>query len=420
MADCPGIYVLAQMKDGLLARIRVPGGRLSSVQLKHMASASEEFGSGIIDLTNRANLQIRGIVKEKQPALIEYLVAHDLISKDPTHDRLRNIAIDPLSGLVDEVTDCHALSIELDRAISQLSCKDQISPKFSIILDGGGITTISGLGHDFALVAKKSAMFIHNTIVFQLYLAGQKTPLEVSGKNLVSTVINWIEQLVAASKPEPLLVKKMLAKHGLSGVVSILDDTITEMPMPITKKIHRLLGSQPQQDQQNYAVSLMSPSSRLLYFQAIGLAELAERYSGGELRLTPWQAVILPNVADDDIALLWEKAEGLGLITQETEQNLSIVSCAGSDGCVHGGFETKAKALEIRDTLADLAFPKPVTIHLSACEKGCASRADTNYLVLQRRHEKNPHLYVNTSPGTTADGKKVNENDIISELKKLI
>jgi len=421
MVECPGIHTLAEMKDGFLARIRVPGGQLKTENLRQIARITQKYGSGIIDLTNRANLQIRSLKKQHQQNLISDLLACDLITKDPEHDRLRNIVIDPLSGLVNEVIDCGALVRHLDHSLSLLPCKAQISPKFSIVLDGGGPSQISGIGHDLAFVAKKGSNPADP--LFELLITGHKTLITLKASELTDKTMSWINTLVDLAKPDALRMKNLVQSHGLKTILAQLTKTQTnkEIESGPKKTVVPLAGFCRQKNTEQVAINLTSPTGRLFDFQMLGLAELAEHYSEtDEIRLTSWQSVILPHINQDHICEVWEKSEALGLLTQEVEQNLQILSCAGSEGCSKGGFETKIRALEIREALSDMAFPNLTTIHLSACEKGCASRSKVPYLVLQRQQEQSMRLYVNAAPDTTERGKEIEQNKLIPELKKLI
>ena len=419
MANCPGIYTLADMKDGLLARLRVPGGRLSAKNLRVIASAAKEYGNGTLDFTNRGNLQIRGIKRASSQQFIDKLITADLITTDPVHDRLRNIAIDPLSGLIDEVYDCSELSKQLDQALSKLACRSQLSPKFSIVLDGSGPSHISQLPHDIAFIARRTTQ---GTISFKVSLNNQPTILHVSPEHLVEKIIGWLENLCAFNETGNLRIKRLLRDHDIKTVLQVMEEKKYEEVFLYTPKnsLSPLMGLCDQTQTNKVAINLSHPTGRLFHFQLVGLAELAEDFGQSEIRLTPWQSIIMPHIDQDHIADIWEKGEALGFLTQEAEQNLTILSCAGCEGCIHGGFETKMKALKIRDAFIDMGFPAPVTIHLSACEKGCATRAKTPYLVLQRKGEDDMRLFVNEAPSTKAAGKTVLEDQLIPELKKLI
>ena len=419
MADCPGIFKLADMKDGPLARIRLPSGRLNSKQIRIIASCAENYAAGVIDLTNRANLQIRSVVREDISNLQNAFIKAGLSVADPAHDRVRNIAIDPLSGLVPEVLNCRPLAIELDEALSKYAGTINLSPKFSFIIDGGGPSNIAALKHDMAFKAVKNAK---EEVQFRTSFAGQPIGAPLRPESLIETIITWLKNLSETIKDQPLRLKTWMDQAQRPALEDILN--ISKEPYPKAdiwpKSLNPLRGVHPQSDAAKVAINLSLANGRLQYFQLQGLAELADKYSQGEIHLTPWQSIIMPNVLRDDIAPVWEKAEALGLLTQEAEQNLQVLSCAGSEGCVHGGFETKMTALEIREALNHMAFPSRTTVHLSACEKGCASREKSTILVMQRQTEPHIHLYANAAPCTKNAGKSVSRDKLIAELKKLL
>ncbi|MDX6739229.1 hypothetical protein [Actinocorallia sp. A-T 12471] len=93
---CPGALRPHTAADGALARLRLPGGRVTSAQLTALAAAARAFGTGELELTSRANIQIRGIDPARLPALTAHLTAAGLLPS-PTHERVRNITASPLT-----------------------------------------------------------------------------------------------------------------------------------------------------------------------------------------------------------------------------------------------------------------------------------------------------------------------------------
>ncbi|GAC56118.1 putative precorrin-3B synthase [Gordonia hirsuta DSM 44140 = NBRC 16056] len=94
---CPGVFATHRAADGHLARIRLSGGRLSPDQLTTLALAAQDLGDGAVELTGRANVQVRGIDDDDVSAFAERLIEAGLAG-DPAHDRIRNIVVSPLAG----------------------------------------------------------------------------------------------------------------------------------------------------------------------------------------------------------------------------------------------------------------------------------------------------------------------------------
>lgn len=94
---CPGALRLHTAADGLLARVRLPAGELTGAQLTALRELTEQFGDGFLELTSRANLQVRGVRAGDAETLAARLRAAGLLPS-ATHDAVRNIAAPPLAG----------------------------------------------------------------------------------------------------------------------------------------------------------------------------------------------------------------------------------------------------------------------------------------------------------------------------------
>ena len=87
-----------QSGDGLIVRLR-PRGHLTPAQLLAIAALAERHGNGLIDLTRRANIQMRGVEAESLPALWAALAELDLLDEAAEAEAVRNVLSSPLAGI---------------------------------------------------------------------------------------------------------------------------------------------------------------------------------------------------------------------------------------------------------------------------------------------------------------------------------
>jgi precorrin-3B synthase len=131
------------------------------------------------------------------------------------------------------------------------------------------------------------------------------------------------------------------------------------------------IGARQQADGR-FAMGAVPPLARLDSSMLRGLADLADDVSDGEIRLTPWQSVLLPNIAEGVLIDAAAQLEELGLIIRPDRTLAATITCAGSVGCKSGLADTKADALALADEI-DGAGATVFGIHLTGCSKSCAS-----------------------------------------------
>ncbi|WP_342454583.1 hypothetical protein [Sphingomonas sp. H160509] len=128
---CPDAWRPMLAGDGLLVRIRPPLGHLTREQTLGLCDAAATHGNGLIDLTSRANLQIRGVREESWRPLIDTLLDISLIDPDPIREARANILVAPEWQTGD---DTHRIA-ELLRA--RLADLPELPGKIGFAIDAG-------------------------------------------------------------------------------------------------------------------------------------------------------------------------------------------------------------------------------------------------------------------------------------------
>lgn len=326
---CPGALQLHTAADGELARVRLPGGRLSRDQLAVLRDASVELGDGTLELTSRANIQIRGLSGAAD--LAERLAGAGLLPS-ATHERVRNILASPLSGLDDRgYLDVYPLVAALDSAICDTSGLAGLPGRFLFAIDDGRRDVI-GLGADVGLLALASD-------VVAVVLSGRDSGLRVRPSEAVE---------YARAAAEAFLVER-----AAQGSTAWRLDELTDGPAAVAS---RLGGHASGQTFDGYEPTAIGPQvvgvplGRLNADQATALIKAAV----GDLRITPWRSVVVPGGAPTNV----------GLITDSGSALLGITACTGKPGCVHA-------LADVRRDAARSASPGRRAVHWAGCARRC-------------------------------------------------
>src|SRR5439155_8565029 len=122
-----------------------------------------------------------------------------------------------------------------------------------------------------------------------------------------------------------------------------------------------------------FYVGVVLPVGRLEALQLRGLAEIAERYGSGTIRLTVWQNLLLSDIPEDRLGEVIAAIETLGLTTSASAVRGGVVACTGNFGCKFALSDTKRHGLALIDHLeARLSLDQPINIHLTGCPNSCA------------------------------------------------
>ena len=412
---CPSLFYPTAAQDGQLVRLRIPGGLLSHPQCRVLASVSDRLGVGAIDITNRANVQIRGLTGALSESLLAQLQAVGLAANRSEVDHLRNIMASPTAGIdLAQLIDTRPLVRQLDEYLSSHANLVGLSPKFSIGLDGGEQASIRLLPNDIQFTAVEvggdtTVTFgIAPGVYFSLSLAGISLAAKyflVKPENCVAVVaalaqayLKQVEQLLERRSPDrkPRL-KQVLAAIDLEnylvgemGCVSVL-----HCSMDLCQRGDRYahLGIHPQRG--GSYIGLALPLGRLKSDQLRHLADLAETYGSGSLRLSPWRNLLLPDIADADLATVQQVLEPLELSPLDRSSAVwgGLIACSGTTGCASSATDTQADAQALAQLLAQtLTLDRPIAIHFSGCPKSCAHHGNSDVTLVGTVVERNGKL----------------------------
>jgi precorrin-3B synthase len=366
---CPGALALHEAQDGWLARVRVPGGRLSAGQLGALAHAAE-LGNGLVDLTSRGNLQVRGLPADAGVRLAELLREAGLLPSE-AHDRARNVVASPLAGRqAAALADTDAVVAELDRRLCADPALAELPGRFLFAVDdGSGLA----LGHtaDVALVARDAQRF-------GLALAGEMTDIAApaaraapseaapsgaatsgAAPSAASLAIGAAHAFLAARGAERSWRIAELP-DGAEAVAARIGATLTGALA--RKRVALSPGWLVQRDGRR-ALTALVPLGRL---DAEALAALAEL--GGEVRLSTERTITL---VDLDARAAEATVTGRGLVVEDGSGWVGLTACAGLGRCAKAGVDVRAAAAR----RAAVRRPDAPREHWAACERRCGERA---------------------------------------------
>ena len=329
---CPGALRPMPSGDGWILRVRPPGGRLTPQQAREIARLARAHGNGVIDLSSRANIHLRGITEHSYAPLIKGLDGLGLIDENPEAEERRNIVVSPFWSADDG-------SVELVTALTEaLIVRDaaHLPAKFGFAIDCGRRPVLTKVSADIRLERSADGGLICRA-------DGAAKAASVSATNAVSTMLALADWFIRSGGISG--ERGRMAAHLARGAV--LPEIFTEVPAQSVAKYFPDPG--PVAEGVLVGFEFGQIPAELL----AALSEL------GAMRVTPWRMLLIEGArAMPDL---------LGLITQPNDPMLRVIACTGAPGCLQAAQPTRALARCMAPHLPDGAV-----LHVSGCAKGCA------------------------------------------------
>ncbi|MFD4401420.1 precorrin-3B synthase [Nocardia sp. NPDC058499] len=362
--SCPGVLRLHEAADGPLARVRVPGGRLTPAQVQALAEAANRLGDGNIELTSRGNVQLRQV--RDAGALADLLDSAGLLPSR-THERVRNIIASPLSGRIGPHPDIRPL-------VSALDARLLASPRLAG-LPGRVLFTVDDGRGDVSSLRPDIGIHGLGDDRFALLLAGRDSGVRVSAVQAVETLLAAAHGFLELGTGQWRLqeiedgAERLTARMGLSPGTERLE--LPEVAGPP-------IGWLPQDDglvTLGAGVRLGSLPARTAEFLAA-----IER----PILLTPWRSLAITDLGEGPAEQVVRVLAPMGLVFDADSPWLRITACAGRPGCAKSHTDIRADvtaAVEAGRTTAPRttegdAVPAAAIVtagrqHWSGCDRHC-------------------------------------------------
>jgi precorrin-3B synthase len=325
---CPGALRPMQSGDGLVVRIRPPLGRITRLQALGIAAAARAHGNGLIDLSGRANVQLRGVTAASHPALIHDLSALGLIDPDLETESRRNVIVTPFA---DATTDALARALE-----AALPLAPPLPGKFGFIVDTGPAPLMPDIAADIRLERASDGTLI-------LRATGMDLGAPVTANAAPAAAIALARWFVdAGGITDGRGRMAALIAHGIRPT-GALAGTLAPAPAPPPPG--------PGLVAQGALVGFAFGQMQAETFAALGAL--------GPLRITPWRMILIEGVRD--------LPQIRDVIIDPDDPLRHVFSCTGAPGCLQAAAATRPLARALAGRL-----PAGQTLHVSGCAKGCA------------------------------------------------
>lgn len=323
---CPGAFRPMMSGDGLVVRVRPRHARLTPSQVIGLCNAARTYGSGLIDLTSRANLQIRGVQETDHQALLLNLLDLGVLDDEPALESRRNILIQPDWRHGDA---SHSITSELMQRLAEFP---ELPAKMGFAIDAGAAPVLTDYSADFRIETAATGGLI-------LRADGASLGQPVTQSTAVEAMIEMAHWFVKTGGATNRRMAHHLSVTPLPPVATSVAPASCGTPLPLGKSD---IGCA-------YGVAFGQ-------IDALALMDLFQQSGATGMRVNPWRHVILENST---------QVATTQFITDPNDPLLQVDACPGAPFCSASSVETRQLAHRLA-TLVD------GPLHVSGCAKGCA------------------------------------------------
>ncbi|MGB0370474.1 MAG: NirA family protein [Opitutales bacterium] len=391
-----GLFYVKPAQESLMLRCRIAGCALKDYQMEGLAEIAEDWGGNYAHVTTRGNFQIREIMPRNAMKVLLKLGEIGLTSRGSGADNLRNITASPTSGFdPHEVYDVLPLARAMHTYIMNTRMMYDLPRKFNISFDNGGPISVCADTNDIAFYAVRvsEGHGVEPGVYFRVQLCGitghkqfaKDCGLLLKADECVPVAAAMVRVFVkngCRTNRKKARLKYLVDDWGFEKFLEKTQEelafTMGKLPLEACEprmniERHGYLGVHPQKQEGFNYIGLVVPVGFLTPDQMKGIARISRRYGSSDIRLTVWQNVIIPDIADADLETVKEEIKKLGLNYTTNFITGGLVACTGNRGCKYSSADTKGHAMLISERLSErVPLDQPINIHLTGCPHSCA------------------------------------------------
>lgn len=355
---CPSVATPMQTGDGLLVRLRPVAAALSVGDLLNLAALADRHGNGLVEITARGNIQLRGLTDASVPCLATDLAAASIVPQTGVA-----IEVPPLSGMdPSEIANAAPLADAVRKALAAASLA--LAPKLAIVIDGGGALSLADMVADIRL----DAVSTPDGVAWRLSTGGTRHTAKAIGLLAEDAAIKGV-----------LATAKALAAIGSAARGRDIDAAAlaATLDVPPASAIVPIEPTHPlgAHDINGEIVLGLAPAYGQVKAERLSaLATALATLGAFEFRLAPHRTLLVRGLSHETLAAAQAAAARKGFWATQDAPGRAISICAGAAGCASASFDTHAAADAVVAEAAAL-LDGSVELHISGCPKGCAHPA---------------------------------------------
>jgi len=374
-----------------MMRIGLPGGIGTAQQIRAIGTLSRDHARNLADITTRQAIQLHWLTIESLPAAIETLYSVGLSPKGACGDVARNVTGCPMAGIDGhELIDASPLAKAVAREVNGNSEFYNLPRKFKITVTGCPVWCSYPEINDIALTGVRRGEEIgfsvrvggglsadpHLAVKLDAFVPEDQAVAVVRGITEIFREQQGLRESRDRARMKHLFLREgWTAGRFLEELQSKLDFKLAPgVPDEVPDDVFRdHVGVRPQKQPGLYSVGATVLNGRMSGEQLLAIADLAEKYAGGDFRTTVMQNFILPNVPQANLEIVLSGLTKLGLTVEATNFWRGAVACTGTEFCKLAITETKGFSRWLVEELEGRlpGFDQPLKLHVTGCPNSC-------------------------------------------------